>query len=66
MTSWRRYACAPPQAKAEREKKLQAVQEKLKLFNDKAQKPYPAMFKDQPQLQWHGHVWLYRRKPEKA
>lgn len=53
-----------PQAKAEREKMLQAVQEKLKPFNDKAQKLYPAMFKGQPQ--WHGHVWLYRRKAAKA
>ena len=55
-----------PEAEAEREKRLEAVQEKLKLFNDKAQKLCPAMFKGQPQLEWHGHVWLYRREPAKA
>jgi hypothetical protein len=55
-----------PKAKAEREKKLKAVQEKLKPFNDKAQKLYPAMFKGQPKSEWHGHVWLYLRKPAKA
>lgn len=55
-----------PEAKAERQKKLKAVQEKLKPFNEKAQKLYPAMFKGQPKLAWHGHVWLYLRKPAKA
>jgi predicted RNA-binding protein with RPS1 domain len=55
-----------PKAKAEREKKLQAVQEKLKPFNDEAQKLYPAMFKGQPKLEWHGHVWLYLRKAAKS
>lgn len=58
---------APPdeqsKAKADREKKLKAVQEKLKPFNERAQKLYPAMFKGQPHMEWHGHVWLYRRKP---
>jgi hypothetical protein len=54
-----------PAARATREKKLQEVQDKLKPFNDKAQKLYPAMFKGQPKIDWHGHVWLYRRNPTK-
>jgi hypothetical protein len=52
-----------PEAKAEREKKLKEVQEKLKPFQEEAQKLIPVMMKGQPRLEWHGHVWLYLRKP---
>jgi hypothetical protein len=55
-----------PEAKAGRERKLREVQEKLKPFNEKTQRLYPAMLKDQPKTEWHGHVWLYQRKPAKA
>jgi len=52
-----------PEARAEREKKLREVQEKLKPFNEKTQPLFQAMRKGQPSLEWHGHVWLFVRKP---
>jgi hypothetical protein len=54
-----------PEARAEREKKLREVQEKLQPYNDKLQALLPALRKGQSSPQWHGHVWLYLRKPTK-
>jgi hypothetical protein len=54
-----------PMAKARRELKLQEVQEKLRPFNEKAQPLFQAMSKGQPKMEWHGHVWLFLRKPAK-
>jgi hypothetical protein len=55
-----------PAAKAEREKKFEAVLQKLKPYYERSRKLYPAMTKGQPKRKWHGHVWLYLRKPAKA
>jgi hypothetical protein len=53
------------EAKAEREKKQREVQEKLKPFYEKSQPLIEAITKGQGRSEWHGHVWLFLRKPAK-
>lgn len=51
------------EARAQRQKDLKEVQKKLLVFEEKTQPLFRAMNKGQPKLEWHGHVWLYLRKP---
>jgi len=52
-----------PEAKAKREKKLREVEVELKPFHEKTGPLFEAMRKGQPSMEWHGHVWLFLRKP---
>jgi hypothetical protein len=61
---------APPgetaEAKKEREREQKTQQEKFQKLQKEVEEVRAVMMKAQPRFEYHGHVWLFLRKPPEA